>query len=373
MSEKLSEEDHDERGMDAHPSPKIQTPLLRHIPSGVISMAPDIFETVPRQFLPNYKSPCWFNKQNKLYCLPYFYIIGMAKCGTTDLWDKITRHPHVLASVPKEPHWWSRRRRGIDTRNIPIHQKEARQISKMIGEKEDSSIDWYLNWYKTFGVKSIESSPSQNADGDVTFPKVFGDASISTSFDIGKTWEEGNYTNADLIHAVQPQAKIIMIVRNPTQRFSSQFHYNGFRDSPAALDHKAKEEISCFTSCLQEHSERYCTFRRSCRMLNAIYIAIAKDWMRVYGRDGVYILTLEDWYGNTGKEFEKLLKFLELPALPKDEISRITRRKPKNVNARNARSSMWNTTRDLLQDFFRPFNKRFASFMNDTRFLYDEG
>ena len=47
-------------------------------------------------------------------------------------------------------------------------------------------------------------------------------------------------------------------------------------------------------------------------MLSAIYIAIAKDWMRVYGRDGVYILTLEDWYENTGKEFEKLLKFLEL-------------------------------------------------------------
>ena len=33
----------------------------------------------------------------------------MAKCGTTDLWDKIVAHPDVI-DVPKEPHWWGMRR-----------------------------------------------------------------------------------------------------------------------------------------------------------------------------------------------------------------------------------------------------------------------
>ncbi|XP_011674210.2 carbohydrate sulfotransferase 15-like isoform X2 [Strongylocentrotus purpuratus] len=374
LSEDLSKVEHGGIGMDAHTSPKIQTPLLRHIASDIISMKPDIFETVPRQFLPDYKSPCWFNKQNELYCLPYFYIIGVDKCGTTDLWDKITQHPDVLASVPKEPHWWGKRRHGCE--QPPIHQKEARQISKMIGEKNDSSIEWYLNWFKTFGVKSIESSPSQNADGDVTFPKVFCDASISTCFNIGKPWEEGNYTNADLIHAVQPQAKIVMIIRNPTQRFFSGFMYNSmYRDkSSAALDLEVKEKIHCLTSCLQKHSERYCVFTKTCEPLNTIYLTLVKDWMRVYGRDGVYVLRLEDWRKNCAEELKKLIIFLELPALPKDEILRITRRKTLNVNARKAQGpALWNTTRDLLQDFFRPLNKRFASFMNDTRFLYNEG
>ena len=160
----MSEEEHGERGMVAHTSPRIQAALLRNIAPDVICMALYIFETVPRQFLPDYKSPCWFNKQNELYCLPYFYIIGMDKCGTTDLWSKITQHADVLVSVPKEPHWWGRRRQGYS--EPPVHILGARRINKMIGEKKKGlSIDWYLNWFKTFGVKSIESSPSQNANG----------------------------------------------------------------------------------------------------------------------------------------------------------------------------------------------------------------
>ena len=45
----MSEEEHGERGMDAHTSPRIQTALLRNIAPDVICMALYIFETVPRQ------------------------------------------------------------------------------------------------------------------------------------------------------------------------------------------------------------------------------------------------------------------------------------------------------------------------------------
>lgn len=34
--------------------------------------------------------------------------------------------------------------------------------------------------------------------------------------------------------------------------------------------------------------------------------------MRVYGRDGVYVLRLEDWRKNSAEELKKLIKFLEL-------------------------------------------------------------
>lgn len=43
----------------------------------------------------------------KLYCLPYFFLAGMPKCGTTDIWSKISQHPQV-AAAQKEPHWWTR-------------------------------------------------------------------------------------------------------------------------------------------------------------------------------------------------------------------------------------------------------------------------
>lgn len=49
---------------------------------------------------------------SRLRCLPYFLIIGQPKCGTTDLFWKISKHPDVETPPIKELHWWSRSRQG---------------------------------------------------------------------------------------------------------------------------------------------------------------------------------------------------------------------------------------------------------------------
>lgn len=114
-----------------------------------------LFSVIPPQFLPNIKSPCWYEevsgevradpykknrfclrsksfrntcdrlgasfhqhlshkdgKQFRLRCLPYFYIIGQPKCGTTDLFHRLLMHPEVKFNSIKEPHWWTRKRFG---------------------------------------------------------------------------------------------------------------------------------------------------------------------------------------------------------------------------------------------------------------------
>ena len=42
----------------------------------------------PRAYLPNSKNPCWYEQPRSkkgLNCLPYVYLAGVAKCGTSDL------------------------------------------------------------------------------------------------------------------------------------------------------------------------------------------------------------------------------------------------------------------------------------------------
>ena len=46
----------------------------------------------------------------RMRCLPYFYIVGQPKCGTTDLFFKISLHPDILMGPIKEPQFWTRRR-----------------------------------------------------------------------------------------------------------------------------------------------------------------------------------------------------------------------------------------------------------------------
>ena len=41
-------------------------------------------------------------------------LAGVGKCGTTDVWDKIVKHPEIVG-ILKEPRWWTRLRVGKDT------------------------------------------------------------------------------------------------------------------------------------------------------------------------------------------------------------------------------------------------------------------
>ena len=63
----------------------------------------------PFPFLQGYKSPCWMNTDQQLRCLPFFYLIGAPKCGTTDLYSILSLHPH-FRSYKKEPTWLNRAR-----------------------------------------------------------------------------------------------------------------------------------------------------------------------------------------------------------------------------------------------------------------------
>jgi hypothetical protein len=62
------------------------------------------------------KNPCFTHKSSDkvqgIFCLPYFYILGPQKCGTTDTFERSMRHPDVVRFNPKvgeqlEPHLWT--------------------------------------------------------------------------------------------------------------------------------------------------------------------------------------------------------------------------------------------------------------------------
>ena len=51
-----------------------------------------------------YKNPCWSdnmagkdsgNTEGVVQCLPYVYLLGQPKCGSSDLFERLKRHPDV--------------------------------------------------------------------------------------------------------------------------------------------------------------------------------------------------------------------------------------------------------------------------------------
>lgn len=95
--------------------PPSDHPDLRHRPrSEVIHHLSRIFSELPPdgKFSSLYRNPCWEREPNspnaKLQCLPLAYILGQPKCGTSDLYQRISSHPMVVPPKRKEIRWFTR-------------------------------------------------------------------------------------------------------------------------------------------------------------------------------------------------------------------------------------------------------------------------
>jgi sulfotransferase family protein len=115
--------------------------------------------------------------------LPNFFIIGAAKAGTTSLYHYLEDHQEVFMCSVKEPNYFS---------YDDIIRQNLYYSEKGFGNKEE-----YEALFK-----------------DVTSEKAIGEASVSYLF-----YEK----TPTKIKAVVPDAKIIIILRNPVDRGFSHF------------------------------------------------------------------------------------------------------------------------------------------------------
>lgn len=86
-----------------------------------------------------------------LRCLPYFHILGVDKCGTTDLYSRIAQHPHVLLNsgkLGKETGYWCWRK---------------------YGEYTDTGFEWYsvlppeVHSFAKTGMKILMGTPKDTS------------------------------------------------------------------------------------------------------------------------------------------------------------------------------------------------------------------
>ncbi|XP_011683798.2 carbohydrate sulfotransferase 15 isoform X2 [Strongylocentrotus purpuratus] len=330
---------------------------LSSLPPSLYKRGKLVFDSLPKTYLPGYKSACWKLK-GALKCWPYFYLLGMPKCGTTDLWSKITMHPDVRNTV-KEPHWWTRAR--LSTGNLAGY---ASRSNKM--------------------VQQFKLHPSMKSR------LIIGDGSASTFWDNhswdrwdGKRYEGPKYVTADVINAAQPDAKLIVILRNPVDRLYSAYLYFN-RKNKVSVDrfHKAiVEVIDRFNTCLQTMSFRGCTysmeriqnkFPSPTRPYVGLYAVYVRDWFRVYPRDQLKIMTLEDWHVNCTGLLPEVFDFLNLEKKSGKTIAQFCEKKLQNGNKfrLHAIGDMLPKTRKLLEDFYEGPNKELSLLLGDDKYLW---
>uniref|UniRef100_A0A3Q3KCD4 Sulfotransferase n=1 Tax=Monopterus albus TaxID=43700 RepID=A0A3Q3KCD4_MONAL len=382
----------------------------------IIETDPHLFSVIPRQFLLNIKSPCWYEefsgevrtdpykrnfftlhsksfkdvcdhlrttfhqhlyhrdgKQFRLRCLPYFYIIGQPKCGTTDLFHRLLLLPEVRFNVMKEPHWWTRKRFGY------FHFKD--------GFQEVFPVQDYLDLFD-LAAHSIQEEINKNSSGSHhALQLITGEASASTMWDnqvwsyLHKDGEEAEppFLAQDFIHTVQPGAKIIIMLRDPVERLYSDYLYFTTANKSAEDFHlKVVESVQLFQSCLSERTLRSCAYSLSLsntmpvRLNLGIYIVFLLDWLTVFQREQILVLHLENYAANRNVTIKKVFDFLSVGPLLEQVEEALTKHPMSNRRRAADRNlgPMLPATRDLLREFHQPFNQKLASVLDNDAFLW---
>ncbi|KAF1375610.1 hypothetical protein PFLUV_G00221990 [Perca fluviatilis] len=380
----------------------------------VVGTDSHLFSVIPRHFLPGIKSPCWYEefstelstdlyrrnrftlrsksfktvcdhlrtnfhqhlyhrggKLFRLRCLPFFYIIGQPKCGTTDLFHRLLLHPEVKFNTMKEPHWWTRKRFGY------IRFKD--------GFQENFPVEDYLDLFD-LAAQNIQDGISGNSSGDYR-TLITGEASASTMWD-NQAWRylhgdreetQPPFLAQDFIHTVQPGAKIIIMLRDPVERLYSDYLYFKMANKSAEDFHqKVLDSVQLFQSCLYERSLRSCVYNTSLsnampvRLNLGMYIIFLLDWLTVFDREQILVLRLEDYAANLKGTIKKVFDFLSVGPLSEQVEATLTKRPMSNTRraADKNLGPMLPASRDLLREFHQPFNHKLASVLDNKALLW---
>ena len=205
------------------------------------------------------------------------------------------------------------------------------------------------------------------------------------------------------IKHILPNAKFLLIFRNPVDRLYSSYNFfpllirnsglymNQTRKaaakqmfeskSPEDFHNKVVESLQWFKNCTVHYPNSHkCLFWNERKELIHYFInhlqmgfygITLKLWLEVFPRDQFKIIRLEDYSLNTMAVLSDIFSFLDLEPMNDNMREVIADSKVSNFGRRkNEHGPMLPETRRILLEFYKPYNKILADILKDPKFLY---
>lgn len=186
--------------------------------------------------------------------LPDFLVIGGMKCGSTTLYEHLSRHPDLFLSSPKEPQFFSRE---------PVFAR---------------GLHWYRSLFEGAGSR------------------VCGEASTCYS----RAPHFGDV--AARIHLHLPDARLVYLVRHPVDRA-----YSHYRHEAQARIVAGGAALPSFEEMLEENDEIVDT---------SDYWRQLQEYLAHYPREQIHVLSLEDLQSRRDETLAALQQFLGIRIQP---------------------------------------------------------
>jgi hypothetical protein len=249
--------------------------------------------------------------------MPDFIIIGGQRCGTTSLYNYLTKHPCV----------------------VPAHMKEIHFF--------DINFCKGVAWYRAeFPSILHEHYAKQMGKRDL----VTGEASPYYIF---------HPLAAERVSETIPQVKLIALLRNPVDRAYSHYYLEVRRGRETlsfedAIDKGAERLAGEKEKLIEDENYYSLNHRHYSYLARGIYVDQLKPWMSYFPREQILILRSEDLYDDPPATLERVTEFLDLPIWE-------PKRYEKYHRARYPKMSV--ATRERLVDYYEPHNQRLLEYL----------
>ncbi|XP_067676216.1 carbohydrate sulfotransferase 15-like [Haliotis asinina] len=332
--------------------------------------AEDLFCMERPKYLPNFKNPCWYAKEEgklRLKCVPYYHILGVAKSSTTDLAYRIRAHKDVLPCngyrKKQESFYWSRRRYGYENLmqerppcNFSCFQQMCSDATRSI--QQTATPTGYHN------MITGDETPSDFSDFR-GWPKIPQNAGF----------EKPVVLTPHLMRHMYADPKFILLFRNPTDRLYSDYVMLGGR-SAADFHEAAIQSVQVEEACMRNHTVEHCLYsldigkRLQTRIFLGCYSVFMREWLRVFPREQFLIMRTEDHDQDPIARLRTVYNYLKLN-YTEDWLSSIANITHQRASGKKLKQGpMLAKTRVLLDNFYRRYNTDLADILQDKRFLW---
>ena len=188
---------------------------------------------------------------NRPFRLPDFFIIGAAKCGTTDLASLLDKHPSIRLSRPKEPSFFCRDEMADDVEMLLWHDDEFWR-----------SVDW-------------------NRHLDAILPaysRLFEDIPADMLAAEASAWYFLSRRTPRRIRRLLPNAKLIAILREPAGRLISDYWF------------KVQGGRTC-----GDPEDYFYTKQATDGVRWGLYARHLRRWLSVFPRDQLHVVLFEQY------------------------------------------------------------------------------
>ena len=254
--------------------------------------------------------------------LPDFLIVGAQRCGTTSMFGVLSQHPAVFSSVH--------------------NKKELRFF--------DDEYARGLSWYQShFPVRARARATSR---GTGIEPVAFE----------GSPYYMFHPLAPERIARALPEVRLIVMVRDPVERAYSQHAHQVIRGletesferalelEDSRIDGEAERMASDPSYVSRPH--RLYTYRT-----RGQYAEQLEHLESLFGRDRIHVVDCGDFFADPGPDYDRVLKFLGLPALGEPEFM------PRNARPR---SPIPQSLQAALDEHFLPYDERLAPWLERT-------